>query len=469
MLDESGTEAPASEQSALRDADGHLHPEFVERVSRAVEAADAATLKTIVGELHEADTGDLIEALDPELRPRLVKLMAADFDFSALTEIDDAIREEILEELPSETIAEGVRELDSDDAVYILEDLPKDEQAEILERLPMPDRVALAKSLEYPEDSAGRLMQTEFIAVPPFWTVGQAIDYMRETVDLPERFFELYVVDPAYRFLGVVALDRLLRTKRPVPIGELMDEERLRVRVTDDQESVARLFERYDLIAVPVVDTADRLAGVITVDDVVDVIEEEADEDLKAFAGINRDEELSDNVLVTSRSRLPWLIVNMGLAFVSATVISFFEATIEAVVTVAVLMPVNAALGGNAGTQALAIAVRALATREITRANRGRIILRECMVGLVNGLVLAVIAGSIAGFAFRSQTLGLVLSGAMVLTVVIATTLGILVPLLLSRFRIDPAVASGVFVTTTTDVFGFFIFLSLATVAFGIF
>lgn len=469
MLDQSQTEVPASGEDALRDADGHLRAEFVERVARAIEAGDAATLKTIVGELHESDTGDLIEALDPDLRPRLIKLMAADFDFSALTEIDDAIREEILEELPSETIAEGVRELDSDDAVYILEDLPKDEQAEILERLPMPDRVTLAKSLEYPEDSAGRLMQAEFIAVPPFWTVGQAIDYMRETADLPERFFELYVVDPAYRFLGVVALDRLLRTKRPVPVAELMDEERLRVRVTDDQESVARLFERYDLIAVPVVDTADRLAGVITVDDVVDVIEEEADEDLKAFAGINRDEELSDNVLVTSRSRLPWLIINMGLAFVSASVISFFEATIEAVVTVAVLMPVNAALGGNAGTQALAVAVRALAMREITHSNRGRIILRECMVGLVNGLALAVLAGSIAGLAFRNLTLGLVLSGAMVLTVVIATMLGILVPLLLNRLRIDPAVASGVFVTTTTDVFGFFLFLSLATLAFGTF
>lgn len=452
----------------IRDEDGAIRSDFVARVAALIAAGDGPALRALVRDLHESDLGALLEALEAEQRPRLIELVGRDFDFTALTEVDDTVREEILEELTPQTVAEGVRELDSDDAVTILQDLPKDEQEEILEQLPPPERVALARSLLYPERSAGRRMQTEFIAVPPFWSVGQTIDYMRESQDLPDRFYEIYVVDPAYHFLGAVPLDRLLRTKRPVPIAELMEKERRRVLATDDQEEVARLFERYDLVAAPVVDADGRLVGVITIDDVVDVIEEEVAEDLKALGGVTRDEELSDTVLVTSRSRLPWLIVNMGTAFIAASVIAFFEATIAAVVAVAVLMPVNAALGGNAGTQALTVAVRALATRELNRSNMARVILRECLVGVVNGCVLATLAGSIAGLAFGNVRLGMVLAMAMTLTVIFATTLGILVPLLLNRLRIDPAVASGVFVTTTTDVFGFFTFLGLATIAFGL-
>src|SRR6266849_4055475 len=247
MLDEKDmTAAPAP--IALRGEDGAVREDYVERVAQAIQAADTALLRDLVGDLHEADVGDLIEALDGELHPRLVELMGHDFDFTALTEVDDTVREEILEELPSETVAEGVRELDSDDAVAILEDLPKDEQAEILEQLPATERVALARGLDYPENSAGRLMQADFIAVEPAWTVGQTIDYMRETPDLPDRFWELYVVDKDRRLKGAVALDRLLRTKRPVPIAELVDEELRLVRVTEDQEDVARMFERYDLV-----------------------------------------------------------------------------------------------------------------------------------------------------------------------------------------------------------------------------
>ncbi len=287
MLDEKNGAATEADTPPFRDEDGAMRRDFVERVSDAIDAGDAAALNELVGDLHEADTGDLIEALDPELRPRLDRADGRRVRLHALTEVDDTVREEILEELPAETVAEGVRDLDSDDAVYILEDLPEDEQAEILEQLPAPERVALERSLDYPEDSAGRRMQTEFIAVPPFWTVGQTIDYMRETADLPDRFFELYVVDPAHRLLGAVALDRLLRTKRPVPIAELMDEERRRVLATDDQEEVARLFERYNLVAAPVVDEDDRLVGVLTFDDIVDVIEEEADEDIKALGGVS--------------------------------------------------------------------------------------------------------------------------------------------------------------------------------------
>lgn len=467
MLERQEPDSPGV-SGGLRDPEGAIRSEFVEQIVSAIERNDAAQLRILAGDMHEADLGDLIEALPGELRPTLIALMGSAFDFTALTQVDDTIREEILEELPADTVAAGVRQLDSDDAVYLLEDLPREEQAEILEQLPPPERIALERSLYYPEDSAGRRMQTEFIAVPPFWTVGQTIDYMRETPDLPDRFFQVYVIDPAYRLLGTVALDRILRTKRPVPISELVESAHRKVRATDDQEEVARQFERYDLVAAPVVDDSDRLVGVITIDDIVDVIEQEADEDLKALGGVQAKEELSDSVLVTSRSRLPWLVVNMGTAFLAAAVISFFEATIEAVVAVAVLMPVNSALGGNAGTQAMTVAVRALATRELNRSNSARVITRECFVGLINGCVLALLAGGVAGFAFQNARLGLVLAAAMVLTVVAATSLGILIPLLLSRLRIDPAVASAVFLTTATDVFGFFTFLALATIAFGL-
>src|SRR5439155_22299188 len=289
----------------LRDDEGAIRPEVLDRVSAAIRRNDAAALRAIAGELHEADTGDLIEALDPDLRPRFVELMGGEFDFLALTEVEDAVREEILEELPPRTVAEGVRDLDSDDAVRILEDLPKDEQAEILEQLPPPERVALKRALDYPEDTAGRRMQTEFIAVPPSWTVGHAIDYMRETADLPDRFYELYVIDRTRRLLGAVALGRLLRTKRPVPITGLMDEERRRVRATDDKEEVARMFERYNLVAAPVLDEDDRLVGVLTFDDIVDVIEEEAEEDIKALGGV-RHEELSDSVWTIAKGRFTW-------------------------------------------------------------------------------------------------------------------------------------------------------------------
>jgi magnesium transporter len=257
-----------------------VRADFVERVAQAITAGDSAALRELVGALHQADVGDLIEALEPELRPQLVKLMGQDFDFTALTEVEDTVREQILAELPPGAVADGVRELDSDDAVAILADLPKDEQTEILEQLAPPERVALARSLLYPENSAGRRMQTEFIAVPPAWTVGRTLDYLRETLDLPDRFWEIYVVDSADRLQGTVALDRLLRTKRPVPIAELIDEEMHPVRVTDDQGDVARLFEHYDLVATPVVDERDRLVGIITFDDIVDVIEQEAEEEI---------------------------------------------------------------------------------------------------------------------------------------------------------------------------------------------
>jgi magnesium transporter len=470
MLDQKDMAATEtrSPEAPPRDEDGGLRRDFVEQVQTAIEAQDSATLTDLIGELHQADVGDLLEALEPELRPRLIELMGGAFDFTALTEVDDTVREDILDELPAETVAEGVRDLDSDDAVYILEDLPQAEQAEILEQLPPSERSALERSLYYPEGSAGRRMQTEFIAVPPFWTVGQAIDYMRETEDLPDRFYELYVVDPGYRFVGAVALDRLMRTKRPVPIADLADEERIRVLATDDQENVARLFEHYNLVAAPVVDTGNRLVGVITVDDVVDVIEEEADEDVKALGGVSRHEELSDSVWTIAQGRFPWLFANLMTALLASWVIRQFEGSLEKMVALAVLMPIVASMGGNAGTQTMTVAVRALATRELGRSNVWRVVRRELMVGVLNGLGFALIMGTIAALWFKVTDLGLVMALAMVTVLASAALGGILIPLILYRLRVDPAVSSGPFVTTITDVVGFFSFLGIASLWFGL-
>jgi magnesium transporter len=352
--------------------------------------------------------------------------------------------------------------------VAILEDLPKDEQTEILDQLPASERVALARSLLYPENSAGRRMQTEFIAVPPIWTVGQTIDHLRETPDLPDRFWELYVIGDDLKLQGAVALDRLLRTKRPVPIAELIDEDLRPVRVTQDQEDVARLFERYDLVSAPVVDENDRLVGVITFDDIVDVIEEEAEEDIRALGGVGRKEELSDSVWRIAKGRFPWLFANLLTALLASWVISNFENALAKMVALAVLMPVVASMGGNAGTQTMTVAVRALATRELSSTNVWRVIRRELLVGVLNGLCFAVIMGAIAGTWFQLPDLGLVIALAMVTVLAAAALGGILIPLILIRLGADPAVSSGPFVTTVTDVVGFFSFLGIASLWFGL-
>jgi magnesium transporter len=473
MADDVDVAQLAAHESALdrlpmRDEDGDIRPEFVGKVSAAVQAADAAFLREIVAELHEADLGDLIEALDPEERPRLVELTGADFDFSALNEVDDTVREEILEELEPETVAEGVRELESDDAVELLEGLDQEDQEEILEKLPPSERDALERSLDYPENSAGRRMQTEFIAVPSDWTVGQAIDYMRDTPDLPDRFYEIYAVDGAQHWQGAISLDALLRARRPVPLADLIDENRRRVSVMDDQEEVARLFGKYNLVAAPVVDTENRLVGVITIDDVVDVIEEEADEDLKALGGVTSDEELSDSVWTIARGRFNWLLVNLATAFLASSVLGLFEGQLEQMVALAVLAPIVASQGGNAATQTMTVAVRALATRELGSNNAFRVVMREGLVGLVNGLAFAIITGIAAVAWFKIPGLGVVIGLAMLCNLVAGALGGILIPMVLERVRADPAVASGTFVTTVTDVVGFFSFLGIATLWFGL-
>jgi len=465
MLKEKDAGAPAP-AVAMRDEDGALRAEFVEHVAQAIGEDDSTGLRGLVGDLHAADLGDVIEALEQELRPRLVIQLGRDFDFLALTEVDATIREAILKELGAAAVADGVRELESDDAVAILADLPQDEQTEILEQLPARERVTLARILLYPENSAGRRMQAEFIAVPPTWTVGQTIDHLRETPDEPDRFWELYCVDAADRLQGTVALDRLLRTKRPVPIGELIDEEMHPVRVSDDQEDVARLFEHYDLVSTPVVDANDRLVGVITFDDIIDVIEEAAEEEIRALGGVGREEELSDPVWYVARGRFNWLLVNLATAFLASSVLGLFEGELQKMVALAILAPIVASQGGNAATQTMTVAVRALATRELSSLNAARLVLREVLVGLVNGLAFAVITGVAAAAWFKLPDLGLVIGLAMICNLVAGALGGILVPLILQQFRADPAISSGVFVTTVTDVVGFFSFLGIATLWF---
>ena len=452
----------------MRDDEGRIRQEFVDQITRAIHAADTVFLRETVAELHEADLGDLIGALEPDDRVQLVELTGSDFDFAALNEVDESVREEILEELAPEEVAEGVRELESDDAIEILEALDAEDRDEVLDKLPPSERDALERSLLYPENSAGRRMQTEYIAVPPDWTVGQAIDYMRETSDLPDRFYEIYAVDSEKHWQGAVPLDVLLRSRRMVPLKDLVDEDRRRVSVLDDQEEVARMFGKYNLVAAPVVDTDNRLVGVITIDDVVDVIEEEADEDLRALGGVTSDEELSDNVWTIARGRFNWLLVNLATAFLASSVLGLFEGQLEKMVALAVLAPIVASQGGNAATQTMTVAVRALATRELSSNNAFRVVMREGLVGLVNGLAFAVITGVAAVAWFKIPGLGIVIGMAIICNLIAGALGGILIPMVLERVKADPAVASGTFVTTITDVVGFFSFLGIATLWFGL-
>lgn len=472
MISPSSDTAPIIEESAepppLRDENGAIRADFVETVARAVEAGNVEWLRHLVGDLHESDLGAVLEALDPDDRPQLVELLGIDFDFTALTEVDTSVREDILEELDPETVAEGVREIDTDDAVTILADIPSEERSEILEFVPADERAALTRGLDYPEFSAGRRMQHEFIAVTPDWNVGRIIDYLRETEELPDQFYEIYVVGSTGRFLGAVPLNRLLRAKRPVPVSELMDAERRRVLPTETQENVAHLFQRYDMVSVPVVDEGDRLVGVVTFDDVADVIQEEADEDIKALGGVPSHEELSDSVWTIARYRFSWLLVNLATAFLASSVLGLFEGQLQKMVALAVLAPIVASQGGNATTQTMTIAVRALATQQLTEANARWVIARELMVGLLNGVAFAVITGIAAYVWFDVPGLGIVIGLAMICNLLAAAAGGILIPLGLHRMKIDPAVASSPFVTTVTDVVGFFSFLAIATLWFGL-
>lgn len=462
--------ADVASSDALRDEEGAIRSSFVETVAAAIAADDGERVRKLAADLHEADLGDLIEALDADERPKLIELMGRDFDFAALTEVDDSVREEILEDLPPETVAEGVRDLETDVAVEILEDLPPEEQAEILDKMPAVERVALRRSLDYPEDSAGRLMQTTLVTAPPMWTVGQMIDHLGDTPpdNLPDSFFEIFVVDPGHRLLGNVFLDALLKARRTTRLEDILDADRRRVQVGEDREEVARLFEHYNLVSAPVVDEADRLVGVITIDDVVDVIQEEAEEDIKALGGVSRSEDLSDTVLWIAKSRFTWLFVNLITAFVASSVLGLFAGEMQKMVALAVLVPIVASQGGNAATQTMTVAVRALATRELFSGNIQRVMTREVTVGLLNGAAFGLMTGLVAGAWFASVGIGVVISLAMLTNLIAGALGGILIPVVLDKYGFDPAVSSGAFVTTVTDVVGNFAFMGIATLWFGL-
>jgi magnesium transporter len=443
--------APASTEDLVRD------------VSAALAAGAPAAARHLVEGLRTPDLADVIELLDPDERVSLIQAFGSEFDFEVFSELDESVRDQLSEDLPNEFLARAVRELDTDDAAYIIEGLEESDKEEVLSQLETSDRAALERNLEYPEETAGRLMQAHFVAVAPFWTVGQVIDYMREADDLPESFSEIFVVDPSFRVLGSVELSRLLRAKRSVLVETLMETDQHVVLATEDQEEVARQFKRYDLFSVPVVDENQRLVGVVTVDDVVEVLDDEADEDMKKLAGVG-DESLADSVMETVKSRVPWLVVNLGTAILASVVIEQFDASIQQMVALAVLMPIVASIGGNAGTQTMTVTVRALATSKLGSTNARRVITREALVGLMNGLVLSVILAAVVFLWFGSGKLGAVIGTAIIVNLFCAAVAGILIPLLFHRFELDPAPASGVFVTMVTDCVGFFAFLGLASI-----
>ena len=444
------------------DEDYVLTASFVEKVVDASDAGDGPKLRSLLEDLHPADVADLMGFLTAEHRAVVVLWLPADLLAETLPELDDNIREEVLERVPHLILAEALQELDSDDAAAVVEDLEDDQREKVLAAMPEVDRAAIESSLRYAEDSAGRLMQREVMAAPSFWNVGDTIDHIRKQgEDLPELFFDIYVVDPSNKPVGGLPVSGLLRAPRSVALVDLMEPIN-EIAVDQDQEEVAYIFEKYHLISAPVIDAAGRLVGQITVDDIVNIIQEENREDILRLAGVS-DEDRGSSVSEIVRGRVPWLAINLATAVLGSIVISWFEGTIKDVVALVILLPIVSAIGGNAGTQALTVTVRALATRELNSSNTSRTFRRELVVGFANGLVLAPLIGTAAGLWFQDWRVGAVIATAMVLNLLVAATVGVLTPVTLSKLKFDPAVSSAVFVTATTDFFGFLIFLGLAT------
>ncbi|MBW7056689.1 magnesium transporter [Paracoccus bogoriensis] len=437
---------------------------WLSQIDAAIEQSDADLLNRLLEPVHGADIADIIERLPPARRRAFLELYSGEIDGEILSEIDESIREEVIDLLPRSVLAEAVREMDSDDVVDLIEDLDEPEREHILAALDESDRAAVQQSLAYPEHSAGRLMQSEVVTAPEHWNVGEMIDFLRAEEWLPEQFYHIVLVDPRRRPVGYVTLGRLLAAKRDVPLKNLTEDSFRTISALADESDVAYLFNQYHLISAPVVDESGRLVGVITIDDAMSVLDEEHEEDMLRLAGVNDESRVSDGPLTTARLRLPWLVVNLFTASLSAVVISRFEDTITALVALAALMPIVASTGGIAGTQSLAVAVRALATRDLNRANAPRVVRRELFAGILNGLGLALILGLGGTLIFGDIKLGMVLGLAMIANQTVAALGGVLVPLTLDKLGLDPALASGTFVTTLTDVMGFFAFLGLATV-----
>jgi len=439
-----------------------LTPPVEQAILDAVDAERPNQIRGLIRPLHPADVADLLSRLDPDRRRAVIEAIRIRFDPEVLPYLDEAVREDVFDVMGTRDVAAALAELDSDDAVDLMTDLDEEDRRRLLEAVPAAERVVLEQGLTFPEDSAGRLMQREVVAVPSHWTVGQTIDFMRTEAELPETFQEIYVVSSGNRLDGMILLSKLLRTKRPVRVADIMTTEMHPVPPTTDQEDVAQMFRRYGLVSTPVVDESGQLLGRITVDDIVDVIDEEAEEDLLNLGGVT-ESDIASGLVETARARFVWLLVNLVTAFVTASVIAQFEDTIERLVALAVLAPIVASMGGNAGTQSLTVAVRALAMREISRTNALRVIVKEGALGVINGVVFGVMVGIVAYVWFGMPMLGVVIGLALILNLLAAGLAGMTIPLVLERLGVDPAVASGVFLTTVTDVVGFFAFLGLAT------
>jgi magnesium transporter len=464
------TEPTPPRSSAIDDED-RLRPAFVAKVLDAVEAGDDETARRLVQPLHPADVADLIELAARDEREGLVRALAGIVSPDVLAEMNDYVREDLLDELEPHQVADIAGQLDTDDAVALIEDLDRDDQQAVLRAMEPDDRAAVEEALGYPEDSAGRLMQRDLCAVPEHWKVGQVIDYLRSTADLPNDFWEVFVVSADHHPVGTCKLSTILRTPRNTPVGEVMARDQTLIPVDMDQEDVALRFQKYALVSAAVVDDAGRLVGMITVDDVVHIIQEEAGEDVLLLSGAGG-EDINEPVGLTVRRRLFWLVINLGTAILAASVVSLFQGEIGRYAVLAVLMPIVAGMGGNAGTQTLAVAVRALATNQLTESNTLRAFTRELRIAITNGLSLGLLIGAGVALVFGvinptpdGFLLGGVIGAAMVINNLAAGLGGILVPVTLDRFRIDPAVSSAVFVTTITDVTGFFSFLGLAALA----
>ncbi|SFF74757.1 magnesium transporter [Novosphingobium sp. CF614] len=455
--------AEAATESGSLDEENRLKPEFVRNVKDALDEEDFDRVYDLVEPLHPADIADLFELVDEDERLTLARSIRDLMGVEVIAELNDWVRELLVEALPAEVVAEIAEQLDTDDAVAMLEDLDEADQRAVLAEMEPEDRAAIESALSYPEESAGRLMSREFVAVPETMTVGDLIDFLREHRELPTEFWEVFCVDPTHRPVGTCALSWILRCPRNIPLYDVMARDQTLIPADMDQEEVALRFQKYALISAAVVDASGRLIGQITVDDIVHIIQEEAGEDALLLSGAG-DGDINEPILLTVRARLSWLVVNLATAIVASSVVGLFQGAIARFALLAVLMPIVSGMGGNAGTQTLAVVVRAIATNQLTDSNTWRMIVREFRIAVANGTALGVLIGGGTALLFANPLLGAVIGAAMVINNLVAGLAGILVPVTLQRFKVDPAVSSAVFVTTATDVMGFFSFLGLAVI-----
>jgi len=442
-----------------------FNKEFISTFSEKIEIGNVEFINQTLKDLHEADVANLIENLSVGTRIKLIELESFDINPEIFIELNESVQSEVLQLLSIDSVTKIIRRLESDNAIKILENLEKDAKEKVLERLPPKDKFLLEEGLSYPEDSAARIMQREFTAVPSNWTVGQTIDYLREDKDLPEEFLEIFIVDSDFKPIGTVPSSRVLRTSRELKMNSIMNEMPVLISANMDQEEVGQAFENYNLVSAGVVNKNNKLVGMITVDDVVTVVQEEAEEDVLRLAGVG-DEEITDSVMVKTKRRFNWLLLNLFTALLATWVISNFGASIEQMVALAFLMPIVASMGGNAGMQTLAVTIRAIATKELSKSNFNRVVGKEFLIGILNGLIFAIITGVIVQLWFKQLNLSLLIGVSMILNMIVAGLFGILVPVSLKKLNIDPALASSVFVTTITDVIGFLSFLGLGSIYF---